>query len=263
MRSKNDFLMYAVIGIVAFCAFANTLGHGFVYDDNRQIVKNPLIQRSELYGKALTSDVWAFKGGGDLAASNYFRPTFVAWLIVNWRLFGASPWGWHLTSILLHVGVCLLLFAFLRRLGCDDITASTIAILFAVHPVHVENRAWISGVTDSLMGIFLLTSLILAHAYAHARRAKSSSGRTTMLLVLSVAAYLLAIGAKEVPLLCVPLYWLIFRDAKDQNANYAATRRTLPYLAAAVLFFIVRVRVLGALFLPVEDPVNGNYAFLS
>ena len=41
MPSKNIFLIYAVIGIVAFCAFANTFGHGFVYDDNRQILRNP------------------------------------------------------------------------------------------------------------------------------------------------------------------------------------------------------------------------------
>src|SRR6186713_2751025 len=170
MRSKNDFLLYAVIGIVAFCAFANTLGHGFVYDDNRQILQNPLIKKSELYGKALTSDVWAFKGGGDIAASNYYRPTFVAWMIVNWKLFGASPAGWHAATVLLHVLVCLLLFTFLRRFGCEDITAAIIAVLFAVHPVHVENVAWISGATDPLMGVFLLTSLILAQAYGASSR---------------------------------------------------------------------------------------------
>src|SRR5262245_729726 len=143
MNLRSDLVLYAVIGIVAFCVFANTLGHGFVYDDNRQIVMNPMIQRSELYGQALTSDVWAFKGGGTLAASNYFRPTFVAWMIVNWSLFDGSPGGWHLTNVLLHVGVCLLLFAFLRRLGCEQFVAAAIAILFAVHPAHVENVAWI------------------------------------------------------------------------------------------------------------------------
>ena len=257
MRSKNDFLLYAVIGIVAFCAFANTLGHGFVYDDNRQILQNPLIKKSELYGKALTSDVWAFKGGGDIAASNYYRPTFVAWMIVNWKLFGASPAGWHAATVLLHVLVCLLLFTFLRRFGCEDITAAIIAVLFAVHPVHVENVAWISGATDSLMGVFLLTSLILAQAYAASLRTKSG------LLVLSIALYLLALGSKEVALFCLPLYWLVFRNPAEKNSNYAAIKPTLPYIAVAVGFFIVRMRILGAIFIPVEDPVQGNIAFLS
>lgn len=265
MSSKSEFLVYAVIGIVAFCAFANTLGHGFVYDDNRQVLRNPLIQRSELYGKALTSDVWAFKGGGDIAASNYFRPTFVAWMIVNWRLFGTLASGWHFTGVLLHVAVCLLLFAFLRRLGSDKPTAAVIALLFAVHPVHVENVAWISGVTDPLLSVFLLISLILAQLYADAKQSKGSAAHSTTLLVLSVVAYLIAVGAKEIALLCVPLYWLIFRNAEpvDSRSPYSGIKATLPYLAAAVAFFILRVRVLGAVVLPVEDPVAGSDAVLT
>lgn len=261
MSIKSEFLIYTVTGIVAFCAFANTLGHEFVYDDNRQILRNPLIQNSELYGRALTSDVWAFKGGGDIAASNYFRPTFVAWMIVNWRLFGSSASGWHFTSVLLHVAVCLLLFAFLRRLGSEKTTAAAIAVLFAVHPVHVENVAWISGATDPLLSVFLLTSLILAQLYAEAQRGK----RSTVLLVLSVAAYLIAVGAKEIGLLCVPLYWLIFRNAEpeDSRSRYSGIKLTLPYLAAAVVFFIMRLRVLGAVVLPVEDPVAGGNAALT
>ena len=261
MSLKSEFVLYAVIGIVAFCAFANTLGHGFVYDDNRQILRNPLIQNSELYGQALTSDVWAFKGGGDIAASNYFRPTFVTWMIVNWRLFGSSAAGWHFMSVLLHVAVCLLLFAFLRRLGSEKTTSAAIALLFAVHPVHVENIAWISGATDPLLGVFLLLSLILAQLYAESKKGK----RSTMLLVLSVAAYFLAVGAKEIGLLCVPLYWLIFRNAEPEGSRstYSGIKPTLPYLAAAVAFFIVRVRVVGAVVLPVEDPVAGGNAVLT
>lgn len=265
MRSKNDFLIYAVIGIVAFCAFANTLGHGFVYDDTRQILGNPLIQRSELYGKALTSDVWAFKGGNNIAASNYFRPTFVAWLIVNWRLFGASALGWHFGTVMLHVIVCLLLFGFLLRVGCERKTAATIAIVFAVHPVHVESVAWISGVTDPLLGVFLLIALILAQSYTAAGRTASSSTYRGTLLALSVGAYLLAIGSKEIALFCVPLFWFVFRNEGRENSrsSSAAIKPTLLYLAAAVAFFAIRARVLGAVTLPVEDPVAANYAILT
>ncbi|HEX6124004.1 MAG TPA: tetratricopeptide repeat protein [Pyrinomonadaceae bacterium] len=264
MGSKKDLLLYAVIGLAAFCAFANTLGHGFVYDDNRQILGNPLIQRAELYGKAMTSDVWAFKGGGDIAASNYFRPTFVAWMIINWRLFESSAMGWHAASVLLHVAVCMLLFAFLRRMGCKETTAAMISVLFAVHPVHVENVAWISGATDPLLSAFLLISLILAQSYARARPPRSSS-RPVALLALSVATYLLAVGAKEVALFCAPLYWLIFRNAEPekQRANTLAIKPSLVYVGAAIAFFLVRARVLGAVVRPVEDPVEGFSAVLS
>lgn len=263
MKSKRQILIYAAIGLVAFCAFANTLGHGFVYDDNRQILLNPLIQRSELYGKALTSDVWAFKGTDKIAASNYFRPTFVAWMIVNWKLFGANPVGWHLSTLLLHIFVCLLLFVFLRRFGCDEVTSGAIAVLFAVHPVHVENVAWISGAPDALSSFFLLISLMLAQSYA-AKRANSTSFGSITLLGLSILVYILALGAKEIAFLSVPFYWLVLRRQQPDHSSpgYRAGNATLFYLIAAAAFFIVRLRVLGAVSLPVEDPVTG-YALLS
>ena len=68
-------------------------------------------------GKALTNDVWAFKGDGTVTASNYWRPTFTAWCIINFSLFGLDPYGWHFLNLLLHLGVCLLAFLLLRKWG--------------------------------------------------------------------------------------------------------------------------------------------------
>src|SRR5687767_13727172 len=110
MNLNTELRPLVLIALVAFVVFAITLGGDFVYDDTRQILRNPLIQDSDLYGKALASDVWAFKGDGTAAASNYYRPTFVAWMILNFKVFGTSPFGWHLTNVLLHIGVCLLCF---------------------------------------------------------------------------------------------------------------------------------------------------------
>ena len=101
MNLKTELRPLILIALVAFVVFANSLGGDFVYDDTRQILRNPLIQDSKLYGKALVSDVWAFKGDGTVAASNYYRPTFVAWLIFNFRIFGTNPFGWHLLNVIL------------------------------------------------------------------------------------------------------------------------------------------------------------------
>jgi len=103
----------AMLLIVAFAIFANTLSGNFVYDDTRQITTNPLIQENELAGKALVSDVWAFKGDGTVTMSNYWRPAFTAWCIAGWRLFGSDPFGWHLMNILLNGIVSVLAFQLL------------------------------------------------------------------------------------------------------------------------------------------------------
>ena len=85
---RKELLFLLPIIFITFLVFANSLNGEFVYDDARQIVRNPLIQDSTLYGKALVSDVWAFKGDGTIAASNYWRPTFTAFHILNFQLFG-------------------------------------------------------------------------------------------------------------------------------------------------------------------------------
>jgi hypothetical protein len=93
MDLRDEWKWLAVLAVVAIAVYANSTGGEFVYDDTRQILRNPLIQNNALIGKALSSDVWAFKGDGTVVASNYWRPTFTAWHILNYRLFGASPTG--------------------------------------------------------------------------------------------------------------------------------------------------------------------------
>src|SRR3982751_2314326 len=133
-----------VLPILAVCVvvFANSLGGDFVYDDTRQIVRNTLIQDNALIWKALTSDVWAFKGDGTQAASNYWRPTFTLCNIINFSLFGMSPFCCHVANTVLHSRVCFMAYALLRRWAFSAVTAFTVALIFAVHPVHVESVAW-------------------------------------------------------------------------------------------------------------------------
>jgi len=75
--------------LLSIIVYLNVLDGAFVYDDVRQIGRNTLIQDSSLFWKALTSDVWAAKGGTTVS-SNYWRPTFVTWLVFNFKLFGTD-----------------------------------------------------------------------------------------------------------------------------------------------------------------------------
>ena len=250
MNLKTELRPLVLIALVAFVVFANSLGGDFVYDDQRQILRNPLIQDSTLYSKALVSDVWAFKGDGSIAASNYYRPTFVAWLILNFKIFGTSPFGWHLLNVLLHVFVCALCFLLLRRWNVSQNTAFAVALIFAVHPVHTESVAWISGSPDLLFAAAFLGSLWFADKFAFEKKLPS--------LIAAVALYAVALGAKEVALLCVPVYFLIFaeriktNDDKKRSSNSPLTLTAI-FAAAAALFFLARWAVLGKIAQPIED----------
>lgn len=247
------------IVLVVFLVFANSLSGEFVYDDLRQIVRNPLIQDSSLYLDAVTSDVWAFKGDGTMTASNYWRPTFTAFHILNFALFGLDPFGWHLLNILLHAGVCVFAFLLLRRWGLSEVVSFAITLIFAVHPVHTESVAWVSGSPDTLFGLFFLGSLWFADRFI-------SDGKKHVNLIFALLFYVLALGAKEIAMLCFPIYFLIFNYRKSDSAEkFLESPKNLTGLFAslAIGFFLIRWYVLGMISRPAEGAVGLMDAVLS
>src|SRR6478672_8268759 len=102
------FWLLPALGL-GFLVYINALHGEFVYDDQLQISRNTLIQDSSQFWRALSSDVWGFQGG-DQTSSNYWRPSFVLWLILNFRFFGFNLVGWHLANVLVHLVVIALAF---------------------------------------------------------------------------------------------------------------------------------------------------------
>ncbi|MDM7923344.1 MAG: tetratricopeptide repeat protein [Pyrinomonadaceae bacterium] len=257
---KSEIKLIAVVSVAAIAVFANSLGGGFVYDDKRQIVQNPLIQQSELYGRAITSDVWAFKGSETIAGSNYWRPTFTAWSIVNFRLFGLSPFGWHLTNVLLHAFDSVLAVLFMLRLGVPRLPAFFIGLIFAVHPVHTESVAWISGSPDLLMAAALLGSFLVF---------LSGDGRSHLRRVVSAGLFLLALGAKETAVAALPIYFLpgYLAAGDEENGKGRSFSGTLiemaPVAVAALAYLALRQRVIGTFAMAVEDSASPFAAVLT
>jgi len=243
---RRTALTLALLVALAVVPFLGALRGEFVYDDRTQILENPLIQQPELLGQALTQDVWSFKGERERAWSNYYRPAFVLWLAVNWQLFGPQPEGWHVGNLALHAGVVLLAFALLRRLGVALPGAFFVAALFAVHPVHVESVAWISGSPDLLMSIGILGALALeAPAPGQLRGARR---------LLALALAVLALGSKEtallLPLLVAALAWARQSELPGGLRARAAVSSMLPYAALAATFLATRHAVLGGFATP-------------
>jgi hypothetical protein len=109
-KKQQRFLLLGVLAITIL-AFVNSLDGQFVYDDRFQILKNPTLTSLGNIPRMFTQGVWQFLNEGDkTAVGPYYRPLFNIALIINHHLFGLEVFGWHLFSILLHVGVVFLLY---------------------------------------------------------------------------------------------------------------------------------------------------------
>src|SRR5207247_1305088 len=78
--------------------------------------------------------------------------------LLDHALWGENAGGYHLSSLLIHALNSVLCFLVVRRLSGDAGIGLVAALLFAVHPAHVESVAWVSSRKDVVSTAFLLLS---------------------------------------------------------------------------------------------------------
>ena len=213
-------------------------------DDTKQIAGNPALRSWGNIARAFTSDVWAFQRGTltrDIPPP-YYRPLFTAYLTVNYQLFGLWEPGWHLMNLLVHTGATAAIYFLLKRLSGDRVIATIAALIFGLHPAHVESVSWISGIPDPLAALFFVPSLIWYVRYRTEGEKK--------FLVASVIAYGLSALCKETPL-ALPLVFIAWEFARAQPKRSFNTKmretipQLIPYALMAGAYLGLRFSVLG------------------
>jgi protein O-mannosyl-transferase len=143
----------------AILIFLPTLHFGFVGDDHAQIERNPQLQSWAFIPRLLTTEMWSQLGAEHEGI--YYRPLFSVWLLLIHTLAGSTPWAWHLVSILLHGLATIFVFKLLERLTLNEPAACFGALIFALHPIHIEAIAYVSVANEPLYTICALGSLLL------------------------------------------------------------------------------------------------------
>jgi tetratricopeptide (TPR) repeat protein len=237
--------IYALVpAALALLVSLNALWNGFAADDISQIQNNPFIKKLSNLPLAFTSRAWDFATEDVvLSLGSYYRPLVDALFIINHAVFGESARGWHLMNVLIHTGVTLLVFVVLRRLTGRPWLAAISACLFAVHPAHAEPVAWISGVTDLLMAVFLLPAFYFYLRYRESNRKH--------LMAVSLVFYLLALLSKETSL-ALPfiiayceLFYFKSTASLKQRAIRGLTLASL-FIAPTAVYFLMRYNALNA-----------------
>ena len=74
---------------------------------------------------------------------DYYRPLYTLIRSIDYRFYGTSPTGYHVTSLLFYLLAVASSYWILLRLLPSTRAAFAAALVFAVHPIHVEAVAWI------------------------------------------------------------------------------------------------------------------------
>jgi hypothetical protein len=175
--------------------FFPVLGFEFVrWDDDITVTQNPMM--TEPWSWSLAASFF------DAETAMRFKP--IHWLFMRglYEVDGLNPLIFHAAGLALHTLAAVLLFLVLSKVfrlcfSTGDTTANERmawvgAAIWAIHPLHVEPVAWITGSTYPLASIFLLLSF-LAYLNAH-----SSVNRKLGWLALAWACAVMAYGTYPV-----------------------------------------------------------------
>src|SRR5256886_13566719 len=110
-------------------------------------------------------------------------------------------------NLLVHTGATAAIYFLLSRLSGDRVIATIAALIFGLHPAHVESVSWVSCISDPLAALFYVPSLIWYVRYRTEGEKK--------FLVASVIAYGLSALCKETPL-ALPLVFIAWEFVRAQ-----------------------------------------------
>ena len=265
----NQRLHCIIIFLFASLLYLNTLGHKFTQDDAIVITEN-MYTTQGLAGIPGILQYDTFKGffkveGKDkLVSGGRYRPFTLLMFALEWQIFKSpkkdqdgntiknengeivyegNPFIGHFINIILYGLTCVLIYLLmLKLLSVNGVksyayfVALATAMLYAAHPLHTEAVANIKG-RDEIMT--MLGSLAAAYfclkAYLEYKISYS---------IIAGVCFFIGLLSKENAITflgVIPLMFFIFTKAN----NATIFKHTIPLLAAAVLFLIIRGSILG------------------
>lgn len=218
--------------ITIFSIYCQVKNFGFILlDDPVYITDNTYVKE----GITIKGIAWAFT----TFHFSYWHP--LTWIshMVDCELYGLNPSGHHWTNLMIHIANSLLLFFILYHMTGKYWRSFIVAILFAIHPLHVESVVWISERKDVLSTFFFMITIGSYYHYANNR-----SFSRYLLVVIA-----LSLGLMAKPMLVTTPFILLLLDIWPLNrilftgfAEYESDCKT-PLFNYKVFFILIWEKV--------------------
>ncbi len=228
LSTKNTLLFLIPVLALIFLLFLPVLRNGFTnWDDAQYVTENPLLKELNVEGiKAIFSKP---------VVSNY-HPLTIFSLAINYQFAGLTPWSYHLTSVILHVLNTALVFWFIMILsGKNKWVSAFSALLFGIHPMHVESVAWISERKDLLYTLFYLMALITYTRYLQKKQIK-------FLVIVSVLGILSLLSKPAAIVLPLSLLLLDYFFRRPWSLTWIVEKLPLFIFSAIMAYITVNIQ---------------------
>jgi len=223
--SRDRMLIAALLVLVAL-PYLPGLSNGFVWLDHREIVAGELIVSSWSQVPGLFVEDKGFFAG-------YHRPLYSLMHSLDRAMWGLQPFGFHLSSLVLHLCNVVLVVFLARAAGLGRGATYVLGGLWGLHPINTATVGLIHAKADLLSVTTLGAAVLLLQRGV---RSKLDLG----LCIGSIAAFVAALLTKELAFVLPPglvLAWLLGLRPPRKNAwAFWTVTATIGALAAAALF---------------------------
>lgn len=251
----------ALIALLVVAAFGNTLGVYFHCDDYLHL---PYLYRMFHGEPGLLAANFFGPWIGERSFYIFFRPLTEVSLVIDYFLYAATPFGYHLSNLIWHSANAFVFYLLAASLfkrtaigGKRDcqIMAVCCALVFAAFPTHSEAVAWILARADLVGTFFFLLTLYFYTAFTG-----------PLSKWLAPCAFILCLFSKEVAISLPPSIFalsILFNylnaanydsvegtaRAKGDSARIviASIKQIVPYAAIFGVYLIWRYFALGTM----------------
>lgn len=225
----HPYTLWGVLAIV-FVAFLPALSNDFVnWDDPKYVLDNNIIK--DLSAKGIKAMFSSFYGGN-------YHPFTALSNAIEFKLFGLNPKPFHFFNLVLHLANTFLVYRLIRLLATDIRIALTVALLFGIHPMHVESVAWISERKDVLYTFFYLLATLKYFEYRNAEQKSIKLYAGVFMLFLCSLLSKSAAVVFPVTLVLIDLYL-------DKKIIFASLINKIPFFVLSAIFGLVALRSQG------------------
>jgi len=229
---ENKTLTAVFLFLISFAVYSPSLKYDFVWDDVEGIEKIFSSFHSTNIQHILIPPVDNNK------KSRYYRPAVHASMVFDYKTWGPkSAFGFHLSNVIFYslsvVAFYFMALLILREFEVqkDGVTAFLSAVIFTLHPMHVESVSWVAGRTDVLCGLFIFLAFLF-HILSYKR---------AVFIIFTLLCFCLALLSKEIavvfPILVIA-YDLLNRKTSLRQNMY----KYIFYFGALILYLYLRSR---------------------
>jgi protein O-mannosyl-transferase len=162
-RSSPNWLLALILVAITFLAYQPAWTGKPIWDDEIHLTAPQLRSLDGL------ARIWT-----DPSAAPQYYPLLHTIFWLEYKLWGGAVLPYHLVTIFCHTLLALLIWRILRKLNVPGSWLA--AVIFGIHPVHVESVAWLSEIKNTLSGVFAAAAMLVYLSYDEDRHRESYFG---------------------------------------------------------------------------------------